>query len=93
MGGVPKKRHTRGSRNQRRMHLFIKVRGLTLCKKCGHSVLPHTVCANCGYYKDKQVFDVLAKLTRKEKKAKEKEIKAQGKAGGKELNAAELSKK
>jgi len=93
MGGVPKKRHTRGSRNQRRMHIFAKTPALTLCKKCGKPVLPHTVCANCGYYKEIMVIDVLAKLSRKEKKEKEKEIKAQEKSGKKELSAAELSKK
>ena len=95
MGGVPKKRHTRGSRNQRRMHIFAKTPALSLCKKCGKPALSHTICENCGYYKEMQVFDVLAKLTRKEKKAKEKEMKAQeaSKENKKELSAEELSKK
>ena len=93
MGGVPKKRHTRGSRNQRRMHIFTKAPSLTKCPKCGKPVLPHVVCKNCGTYKGRQVIDVLAKLSKKEKKQREKEMKAQEKSGKKELNAAELSKK
>jgi large subunit ribosomal protein L32 len=93
MGGVPKKRHTSGSRNQRRMHLKARTFSVTLCKKCGKDVMPHTVCANCGYYKDSMILDVMAKLTRKEKKQKEKEIASQEKEGKKELSAAELSKK
>jgi len=36
--------------------------------------LPHRVCANCGFYKDKEVVDVLKKLTKKERKEKEKEL-------------------
>ena len=76
MGGVPKKRHTKSSRNQRRMHLFLKQPKLTVCKKCGKPVKPHVVCPECGYYKGREVVNVLAKLDRKERKAKEKEMKA-----------------
>jgi large subunit ribosomal protein L32 len=93
MGGVPKWNHTKGSRNQRRMHLHATAPALTVCRKCAKPVRPHSICDNCGYYKDVQVFDVMAKLTRKEKKQKEAEMKAQEKAGNKELSAAELSKK
>ena len=57
------------------MHIFITPAVLTTCQKCKKPVLPHTVCKNCGYYKGNQVIDVMAKLTKKEKKIKEKEIK------------------
>jgi large subunit ribosomal protein L32 len=93
MGGVPKKRHTSGSRNQRRMHLKARTFSVTLCKKCGKDVLPHTICSNCGYYKDSMILDVMAKLTRKEKKQKEAEMKEKEQTNKKELSAAELSKK
>ncbi len=33
------------------------------------------VCKNCGYYNGKEVINVLGKLTKKEKKLREKEIK------------------
>jgi len=72
---VPKQRHTKSRRNKRRMHLFLKSPVFTSCSKCRKPVLPHTVCFNCGYYKGKEVVDVLKKLDKKEKKKREKEMK------------------
>jgi len=34
------------------------------------------MCQNCGYYKSREVVDVLKKLTKRERKAKEKELSA-----------------
>ena len=66
------------------MHLFVKNRSLSSCQKCGKPVLPHTVCANCGYYKGIEVVDVMKKLTKKEKKQKEREMRAKEEAQNKE---------
>jgi large subunit ribosomal protein L32 len=99
MGGVPKQRKTKSRQANRRMHLFIKNRSLVSCLKCGKPVLPHTVCTNCGYYKGREVIDVMKKLTKKEKKQKEREIRAKEASGEKEtkkeqgLNWEEMSKK
>jgi len=98
MGGVPKWNKTRSSVNQRRMHIFIKPSALTACSKCGKPVLSHTVCLNCGYYKGVEVIDVLKKLTKKERKKREKEMAAKGteekeKAKAKPLTLEELSKR
>ena len=71
---VPKQRKTKSRRDQRRMHIFLNKPALTSCPKCSKPVLPHTVCFNCGYYKGAEVIDVLKKLTKKERKKKEKEI-------------------
>ena len=71
---VPKRRRTSSASRQRRMHQFITPAALTLCKKCGKSIRPHIVCPHCGYYKGKEVVNILGKLTKKEKKAKEKEM-------------------
>ncbi len=92
---VPKQRKTSGRRDQRRMHLFLKKPNLAKCQKCGSFILPHMVCSNCGYYKGVEVIDVLKKLTKKEKKLKEKEIAVQEAEGKKEksLGWEELSKK
>jgi len=97
--GVPKKHTTKSSRNQRRMHIFLRTQKLVPCSHCGKPKLPHAICPNCGYYKGVEVINVLAKLEKKERKKREKENKEKekGKEGekGKEkpLTLEELSKK
>ncbi|MDO8663714.1 MAG: 50S ribosomal protein L32 [Candidatus Wildermuthbacteria bacterium] len=73
---VPKGRHTKRRRNNRRMHLFLKPLLFAKCPKCGKPVLPHTICQECGFYKGVEYINVLENLTKKEKKQKEKEMKA-----------------
>ena len=73
---VPKQGHTRAKVGKSRMHKYIKQVHLNICPKCKKPVLSHTVCLNCGFYKGKEVINVLAKLTKKDKKIKEKEIKS-----------------
>ena len=92
---VPKQRKTKSRRNQRRAHIFLKKPFLALCPKCKKPVRPHTVCLNCGYYKGEEIIDVLAKLTKKERKQREKEIKEKEKetAAEKPMTMEELSQK
>jgi len=92
---VPKQRHTSSRRDRRRSHHALKKLTLSLCPHCKEPVLPHMVCQNCGYYKGRQVIDVLKKLNKKEKKAKEKELGAQEKEAkqNKPLDMADLSRK
>ena len=92
---VPKKGKTKSKRNQRRSHIFIKLKNLVPCPKCGKLIPPHTVCPNCGYYKGKMVIDVMKKLNKKEKKRREKEIaeKEKKEKTEKPLNMGELSHK
>ena len=73
MGGVQPKRHTKGKRNRRRSHLALGKTSLFACTKCGKAVLPHYICAYCGFYNGKEVIDVMAKLDKKEKKKRLKE--------------------
>ena len=77
------------------MHIFITPAVLTTCQKCKAKVRPHTVCQQCGYYKGKEVINVLGKLTKKERKAKEKEMKETEKEHAHEtpMNMENLSKK
>lgn len=92
---VVRMRHTRSATNQRRSHHAMKKASLPVCGKCGEEKLPHMVCQNCGAYDGRPVLDVLKKLTKKERKKKEKELEGQEKEQGKNkpLDAAELSKK
>jgi len=73
---VPRHKHTRSKVGKTRMHKNIKRVVLSLCPKCKKPILSHTACRNCGFYKGKEVVNVLAKLTKKEAKSREKEIKA-----------------
>lgn len=38
------------------------------------AVMPHVMCENCGTYKGREMVDVLAKLTKKDRKTKEREL-------------------
>jgi large subunit ribosomal protein L32 len=90
--GVPKKHTTKSSRNQRRMHIFLRAQKLVPCSHCGKPKLPHVICPNCGYYKGVEVINVLAKLETKEIKEKEKGGE-RGEGKEKPLTLEELSKK
>ncbi|MCX6721061.1 MAG: 50S ribosomal protein L32 [Candidatus Staskawiczbacteria bacterium] len=92
---VPRHKHTRAKVGKTRMHKHIKRVFLNICPKCKKPILSHTVCKNCGFYKGKEIINVLADLTKKEKKIKEKEIKAAEKEQKEEspLTMEELSKK
>lgn len=92
---VPKSRHTKSKRDRRRAHIFLRSPVLNNCPKCGQKTLPHTICSNCGYYKNREVIDVLGTLEKKERKQREKEIKAREKEEAKTekpLTLKELSK-
>lgn len=93
---VPKQHRSKSRQGQRRMHLHLKKPNIVACKKCGKDVLAYTLCANCGTYKNREIIDVLAKLTKKERKQKQKEIaaqEAQNPEQSKNLTPEELSKK
>ena len=92
---VPRHSHTRSKVGKTRMHKHIKRAILNVCPKCKKPVLSHTVCLNCGFYKGEDVINVLAHLTKKDKKAREKEMKEAEKESKQEkpLTMEDLSKK
>ena len=93
---VPKQCHTKSRRDKRRANQFIKGVGLFFCPKCRQAALPHRVCLNCGFYKGREVINVLAKLEKKERKKKEKEVAETEKEKPnkeKSMDLQELSKK
>ena len=60
---VPKKKLTKRRIGNRRSqgHGKISLRKLATCSNCQSPVMPHKVCANCGFYKGKKIFTKLAK--------------------------------
>lgn len=62
----PKKRLTSHRSGNRRSHLALKPKSLAICSQCKKPLIPHRVCANCGFYNGQDVLEL-------EKKAKEKE--------------------
>ncbi len=81
---VPRHKHTRSKVGKSRMHKYIKFAHLNVCPKCKKPVLSHTACLNCGFYKGKEVINVLGELTKKDKKIREKQIKEAEKSQKKE---------
>lgn len=93
---VVRMKHTKGKRNRVRSHHALKPEKFAKCAHCAQLKLPHQICENCGYYGGRQVIDVLAKLDKKERKKKEKELHQHEKEAaekGKPLSAEELSHK
>lgn len=52
---VPKKKRTKGSVGKRRSHHGLSETQLSRCPKCNSAVRPHSVCPNCGTYKNREV--------------------------------------
>ncbi len=89
-------RHTKGKRNRVRSHHALTPVSFAVCSHCAQPKLPHILCPNCGYYGGRHVVDVLAKLDKKERKKKEKELHEHERTAaqpGETLNAEELSRK
>ncbi len=49
-----------GDQRMRRAHDALRPTNLTPCPRCNQTLRPHTVCANCGHYRDRMVIDVEA---------------------------------
>jgi large subunit ribosomal protein L32 len=55
---VPKRKVTRSKRDMRRAHDALTPMANNECPNCGELKRPHHVCAQCGYYKDREVVEV-----------------------------------
>lgn len=67
-------RSTRSHTGNRRSHHALKEPRVSTCKDCGSSHLRHHVCENCGKYRSRVVIDVVAKMEKKEKKMKARQV-------------------
>ena len=55
---VPKQCKGRASTHARRsMNDRISLPARSVCPQCGEAKLPHRVCPNCGYYKNREVVE------------------------------------
>ncbi len=61
----------KGKQLRRRSHLALKGTGLIACSQCKKMIRPHTVCKYCGYYKGREVVNVLARQVAKAEKKKQ----------------------
>jgi len=69
----PKKRLTSHRSGNRRSHLAVKPKSLSVCPQCKKPLIPHRVCANCGFYNGTDVLGLEAKELAKEARKKEQE--------------------
>lgn len=68
--GVPRHHMAKGKQLRRRSHLALKKQTLSACSHCKKMIKPHIVCKFCGFYKGKEVVNVLAKTMKKAEKMK-----------------------
>jgi len=78
--GLPGHRRTSSHKRRRASHFALSATSLTVCAHCKKPVVPHQACANCGYYRGRQVIKVKSKvLSRATKTKKEKTDKKEEK--------------
>lgn len=53
--GVPQHRRSKSKNRMRRAHHKISEPAVNECPQCHEPKMPHRVCPNCGFYKDKEV--------------------------------------
>jgi large subunit ribosomal protein L32 len=67
---VPKRKTSKMKGRSRRTHYKATAPTLSKCPRCRHTLRPHMVCGNCGWYRGRMVVDLKVK---EEKMAKKKE--------------------
>ncbi len=55
---VPKKKMSKSRTRMRRAHQALAVTNRSPCPQCGAPREPHRVCAECGHYRGRQIFEV-----------------------------------
>jgi large subunit ribosomal protein L32 len=62
----------KGKQLRRRSHLALKKQSLLACSQCKKMIRSHAVCKYCGYYKGREVVNVMAKQLKKAEKTKQR---------------------
>lgn len=68
--GLPSKKRTPRSRDERRSHDALKKTTTRKCEKCGSPILPHRACIKCGTYRGKTIVNVEKRTTRRTRRNK-----------------------
>jgi large subunit ribosomal protein L32 len=55
----PKRRHSKRRTSNRRAHDGLVRAGVSECPKCHEQKLPHRACPSCGFYKGREVIEVV----------------------------------
>ena len=58
---LPKRKHSKARRDKSRTHWKLAAPSLTKCPQCAQPVIPHRVCAKCGFYRGRQVLVIAEK--------------------------------
>lgn len=64
----PKRRHSNERTRTRRAHDHLSLRSLSKCAHCGAEMIPHRICASCGYYRGRQVLTIKVKSKKETEK-------------------------
>ncbi len=72
----PKKRMTSTRSGNRQSKDALGEKTLINCTNCKSKILPHKVCANCGFYKGKKIIDIKSDIVKKKKV--EEQLKEEG---------------
>lgn len=63
----PKRKSSKQRRNKRHANKSLDVVTFTFCPNSGTPVMPHTVCAESGYYKGVKIFETKAERAERRK--------------------------
>ncbi len=85
---VVRMRVTRAHRDNRRSHHALKGARLSKCSNCGAYHLRHRMCPECGFYRGKQIIDVVALA---EKRLQKKQAKLEEMQQEQEVSNSESS--
>lgn len=55
----PTNRHSKTRQRKRRSHDHLKTPTRSVCPNCSEEKLPHRICPHCGYYKGRQIIEVV----------------------------------
>lgn len=53
---VPKRKTSKARRDQRSSAKFIRVKCFVKCSNCDHTINPHQLCEQCGFYKGRKIM-------------------------------------